>query len=93
MGARRYGLRDDQLERIEELLPGRRVRSAVRLKTTGYLWRRYCIDIGPGFHGATCRNALVIFALCIPGSAVGPDGACGRSCSSIWSAMRITQYP
>jgi hypothetical protein len=37
---RRYGLRDDQWERIRDLLPDERVTSVERLRTIGSLWRR-----------------------------------------------------
>src|SRR5450755_775381 len=54
------------------------------------LWRRFYIAIGLGYLGVTCPNALAISAWCIYASAVGPSGAYGRSCSSIWPRMRTT---
>jgi hypothetical protein len=58
------------------------VRLAVQRKTTGCLSRRCFTAIEPGFRGAICRNALAIFAWCIP-----YRGGCGQDlhgCRGRW---------
>ena len=52
---RRYALRDDQWERIKDLLPGRAfpLLSHCR-RTIGCSWKLCCTDIGQEFPGVTC---------------------------------------
>jgi len=50
MGAHRYGLRDDQWERIEGLLPGRQRSVGRPAEDNRRLWKRCCIAIATGYH-------------------------------------------
>jgi|GEM_PF-1675910 len=54
---RRYALRDDQWERIKDLLPGRAfpLLSHCR-RTIGCWWKLCCTNIGQEFPGVTYRN-------------------------------------
>jgi hypothetical protein len=54
---RRYGLHDDEWERIEDLLPGREGNVGVTAKDIVGLLRQFCTDIGPACPGGTCRSA------------------------------------
>jgi transposase len=90
--SRRYALRDDQWERIKDIVPGRDGSVGVtakdnRLFVEAVLYR-YRAGIPPAFAGAgsgvICRNGLGIFAKCIHGSAGGPKQASGRRFSTIW---------
>ncbi len=65
---RRYGLRDEQWERIKELLPGREGTVGVTAPDN----RLFVEAVSAvGFPGETCQNALGIIAWFIPGLAVG----------------------
>ena len=80
---RRFGLRDDQWERIKDLLPGREGSVGVtaadnRLFVEAVLYR-YCM----GCLGAICRSGSVTEFRCIGGSAVGPKAVFGSGCSDI----------
>ena len=59
--ARRYALREDQWERIRELLPGREGHVGGRRGITGCLWKPSYTGIGRGFPGAICRPGSEIF--------------------------------
>ena len=54
----RYGLRDDQWERIRDLLPGSWATSAPPPGTIVALSRRCCTGTMREYHGVTCRRAL-----------------------------------
>ena len=56
----RYGLREDQWERIEKLLRGESAMSASPPKTTAALSRRFSIATAPGYPGVTSRSDSVI---------------------------------
>ena len=80
---RRFGLRDDQWERIKDLLPGREgsvggTAADNRLFVEAVLYRylRGCL-------GAICRSGSVTEFRCIGGSAVGPKAVSGSGCSNI----------
>ena len=60
--ARRYALREDQWERIRELLPGREGHVGARREITGCLWKRSYTGIARGFPGGIYRPGLGIFA-------------------------------
>jgi len=57
--ARRYGLRDDPWERIQDLLPGGKKRWERRPKIIVCLWMLFCIAIGRGFRSGICRSGSV----------------------------------
>ncbi len=57
--ARRYALREDQWERIKDLLPGRAFPLLSHCRgTIGCSWKLCCIEIGQEFPGVTYRNGL-----------------------------------
>jgi len=56
---RRFRLRDDQWERIKDLLPGREGSVGVTAADNRLLWRRCCTVIGQECHGAICRSGSV----------------------------------
>ena len=56
---RRYALRDDQWDRIKDILPGREGHVGVTAKETGYSSRRYFTVIAQAYLGATFQNVLV----------------------------------
>ncbi len=55
---RRYALRDDQWERIRDLLPGREGYVGGQLRITAYLSMLSCIDIELGYLGGTYPSDL-----------------------------------
>jgi hypothetical protein len=78
MSVQRYGLRDDQWERIEAMLPGRkgsagRPAGNNRLFVEAVLYR-YRAD------GAICRKGSAIFAWCIPGNPIEFHLTGGQAC-------------
>ena len=75
MGARRYGLRDDQWERMERMLPGRKGSVGRPAQDNRLFVEAVPIVIEPGFRSGTCRNALAIFGGAYP---VQPLGQTGR---------------
>jgi hypothetical protein len=79
---RRYGLRDDQWERIEGLLPGREGHVGVTARDNRLFVRRCCTATEPAYRGVTCRSASVLRKPCIHGSAAGRRAACGPKFSS-----------
>jgi hypothetical protein len=90
---RRYALRDEQGERIESLLPGREGPVGGRPATIAYLSKRCCTATGPGFPGATGRNALARGKRCLPGLAAGRRAECGRRYFSTGPTKRTTNMP
>jgi hypothetical protein len=76
---RRFGLRDDQWERIEGLLPGREGSVGVTAADN----RLFVEVIVPGCHGVICRSGSVTEFRCTGGSAVGPKAVSGSGCFSI----------
>ena len=55
---RRYGIRDDQWERIRDLLPGQEGHVGVTAaRATGCSSRRCCTATAPACRGAICRAA------------------------------------
>ena len=81
---RRFGLRDDQWDRIKDLLPGRDGSVGVtaadnRLFVEAVLYRyRYL-----GCRGAICRSGSATGQRSTCGSAVGPKAVYGSWCFSI----------
>jgi hypothetical protein len=85
----RYGLRDDQWDRIKDRLPGRQGSVGVtavdnRLFVEAVLYRYRA------FRGAIYRNASVIGKIRIGVSAAGQNPGCGSACSSISPPMLTT---
>ena len=80
---RRFGLRDDQWERIKDLLPGREGSVGGPRRTIGCSSKPCSIVIVRGCLGAICRSGSVTEFRCIGGSAVGPKAVSGSGCSNI----------
>jgi len=76
MMTRRYALRDDPWERIQDLLPGSKGWVGVTAKTA-CLSTRCGIAIEPGFPGGIGQIALGMIAKFIPVSDTGPKQVCG----------------
>ena len=53
---RRHGLRDDQWDRIEALLPGRKGAVGMTAADNRLFVEAVLIAIAPGFRGGTCRS-------------------------------------
>lgn len=90
---RRYGLRDDQRDRIKELLRGRE--GSVGLTAVDnrlFVEAALCVT-GPVFHGVTCRSASAIGRMSIGGSAVWRNPVSGSGCFSIWQPLPTTNAP
>jgi len=77
---RRYDLRDEQWERIKDLLPGRAETVGV---TVVYLLKRLFIVIDQACHGETYPNVLAIGKMFSVGIADGLKVAFGRRYSCI----------
>src|SRR5215831_17986253 len=75
----RYGLRDDQWERIKDLLPANGATSVPPPVTIVALSRRCCTGTVRESHGATCRSAWATGRIRTGGSAAGPKPAYGRA--------------
>ena len=76
---RRYGLRDDQWDRIKDILPGREGHVGVTAKDNRLFVEAVSIAIGPAFLGGTCRNDLVTRSRFIPDFRAGRRAGYGRS--------------
>src|ERR1700691_2610329 len=99
---RRYALRDDQWDRIKDILPGRAGHVGVTAKDnlqamlasppriTGCSSRRYFTVIAQAYLGATCRNVLAIQSRFIRDFRAGRRAAHGRRSSKCWRPMRTT---
>ena len=86
---RRYALRDDQWDRIKDLLPGREGHVGVTELTTVCSSRPCSTAIAPVFPGATCRSGSAIRSRFTRGFPVGPSPASGTGFSSI-SPLTLT---
>ena len=80
---RRFGLRDDQWERIKDLLPGREGSVGVTASDNRLFVERCSTVIARGCHGAICRSGSVTVFRYTGGSAVGPKAVSGSECSNI----------
>ena len=85
----RYGLRDDQWERIEDLLPG-------KLGDVGATARDNRRFVEPVLYryraGIPWRDLPERARIRTGGSAAGPKPAYGSASFSIWQPMAITKY-
>lgn len=82
--SRRYALRDDQWERIKDMLPGREGTVGVTATDNRLFVEAVVYRYRPAFRGAICRNGLGTFARCILVSAVGPKAGFGKRSLTIW---------
>lgn len=86
---RRYALRDDQWERVKDLLPGREGHVGVTAKDN----RVFVEAVLYRYLGATCLSVSVIGRPSTRALAAGPRAAFGKSFSSIWPLPPITNAP
>ena len=87
---RRYALRDDQWERIKDLLPGREGHVGVTAKDNRLFVEAVLYRYRASIPCAICRSASATIRRSTPGSAAGPRAAYGRGCSSTWPATPTT---
>lgn len=90
---RRYALRDDQWERVKDLLPGREGHVGVTAKDNRLFVEAVLYAIAQAFLGATCLSVSVIGRPSTRALAAGPRAAFGKSFSSIWPLLPITNAP
>src|SRR5271165_117961 len=81
----RYGLCDDQWERIKGLIPGKQEMSVQPPKTIAGLSKRFSIAIAREFRAATCPSAWVAGRTHTDASAVGPRA--GYAKSGVWQRV------
>src|ERR1700757_2898103 len=79
----RYGLRDDQWERIKDLLPGRPGSVGVTAADNQLFVEAVLYRYRAGVPWLTSRNASVTRRTCIGGSAAGRNRGFGNGSSSI----------
>src|SRR3954469_17527964 len=87
---RRYALRDDQWDRIKDLLPGREGPVGVTAKDNRLFVEPCCIVIGPAFHGGTCPSGLAIRKRSTRGLADGRRAGFGRGFLTTCRTTRTT---
>ena len=86
---RRYGVRDDQWERIQDLLPGRVGHVGVTAKDNRLFVEAVLYGYRTGIPGAICQSGSAVGSRSTPASAAGPRPAWGSGCSST-SPQRLT---
>ena len=74
---RRFGLRDDQWERIKDLLPGREGSVGVTAADNRLFVEAVLYRYRTGCRGAICRSGSATGQRSTCGSAVGPKAVCG----------------
>lgn len=83
MMTRRYALRDDQRERIKDLLPGRKGTVGVDgRETIDCLSKRCCTVTEQAFPGGTYSNDLEVSEWFTLASVDGQSPVCGNGCLS-----------
>ena len=87
---RRYALRDDQWERIRDLLPGREGYVGVTAKDNRLFVEAVLYRYRAGIPGATCRSGSAPGRRSTPASAAGRRPACGSGSSGTSPARRTT---
>ncbi len=91
---RRYALRDDQWERIKDLLPGREGYVGATAKNNRLFALSSVISLPlQASLGVTCHRDSGIFGWFTPASVDGQKQACGSRCFSIWPMMPTTNMP
>ena len=78
---RRYGIRDDQWERIRDLLPGQEGHVGVTAADNRLFVEAVLYPTAPACRGAICRSASVTGRTCINASADGQNRVSGRRSS------------
>ena len=79
---RRYALRDDQWERIKDLLPGREGHVGVTALDNRLFVEAVLTAIAPAFPGAIFLSGSAIGRMCTHASAGGPPPACVAASST-----------
>src|SRR4051812_13467651 len=87
---RRYALRDDQWDRIKDLLPGREGHVGVTAKDNRLFVEAVLYRYRAGIPGGTCPSGLAIRKRSIRGSADGQRAAFGRRFSDTCLTTRTT---
>ena len=90
---RRHALRNDQWERIENLLPGREGTVGVTAKDNRLFVEAVLYRYRAGIPWRDCRSASAISASCTCASAAGPRPAFGLGFSSIWRKTPTMNTP
>jgi transposase len=90
---RRYALRDDQWDRIKDILPGREGHLGVTAKDNRLFVEAVIYRYRPASLGETCQNGLATRSRYIRASRAGPRAGCGRSYLRCWRAMQIMSTP
>jgi hypothetical protein len=88
----RFGLRNDQWDRIKDVLPGREGHVGARRKIierSSKLTKRFSTDLELGVHGAICRSVSATGKRSINGSRLRDESRNWRRPVSIW--MRRTR--
>ena len=88
--ARRYGLRDDQWDRIRDLLPGREGHVGVRRRIIVCSWKRCFIDTATGYLGAIFPSDSETGRMSTSGCADGAKAASSDVYSNTWLPITIT---
>ena len=84
---RRYGLRDDQWDRIKDFLPGVKGTWAARRKIIDCLSRPFSTDLELGVPGVIYPSGLAIGKRSINVSAGGRRVGFSRASSNCWPAI------
>jgi hypothetical protein len=85
----RFGLHDDQWDRIKDILPGREGHDGGTAADNRSL-KPFCTGSEPVFRGAICRRASAVGRACLSVSVAGRRGAFLSGFSSCWRATPIT---
>jgi hypothetical protein len=80
MMMRRYAWRDDQWERIKDLLPGRKETVGVTAKDNRLFVEACCTATEPASRGETYPNDWGTSEWFIPGLVDGQSAGCGNQC-------------
>ena len=91
--ARRHSLRDDQWERIRNLLPGREGTVGVTAKDNRLFVEAVLYRYRAGIPWRDLPERFGDFASCTYASAAGPRPAFGRGFSSIWRKTPTMNMP
>ena len=85
---RRYALRDDQWDRVEDLLPGRQGHVGVTAKDNRLFVEAVLYRYRAGILGGTCPSGSAIQSASTRASAAGRQAGFGRGFSSTCLRMR-----
>ena len=87
---RRYALRDDQWDRIKDILPGREGHVGGTAADNRRSSKPFCSGFAPASRGAISPSALATGRSSISASTDGPRAACSRGFSDSWLAITTT---